>query len=141
MINLDRFIAAQSEDYQMALAEIVKGRKSSNWMWYVFPQFKKLSKSSTTVFYAIKSREEAIAFLHHEVLGKRLLEISKALLEHKNKKVVAIFGKPDDMKIKSSMTLFSLVSDGESIFQDVLDQFFDGQMDESVKELLNSEVL
>lgn len=141
MINLNRFIDAQKDDYQRALTEIVNEKRTSNWMWYVFPEFKKLSKSSTTVFYALKSKEEAIAYLHHEVLGPRLIEISKALLDINVNLPDKIFSFPNLMKLKSSMTLFVLLNDGESVFQEVLDKYFDGKMDQNVKELFDSQTL
>ena len=136
MINLDRFITAHDNDYERALAEIVNGKKVSHWMWYVFPQFQGLGLSSTSVFYAINSRAEAEAYLHHAVLGERLLEITKALLLHKDKSATEIFGKPDDMKLKSCMTLFSLISEVDSAFHQVLKQYFNGEIDERTKELL-----
>ncbi len=140
MLNLDRFLIAQENDYARALTEIVNGKKVSHWMWYIFPQFQGLGMSSTSVFYAINSRAEAEAYLHHAVLGKRLFEISKALLLHKNKTALEIFGRPDDMKLKSCMTLFSLVCEGESVFHQVLKQYFDGEIDERTKGLLIAEL-
>ena len=140
MINLDRFITAQENDYERALSEIKNGKKHSHWMWYFFPQFKGLGMSSTSVFYAINSREEAEAYLHHAVLGQRLMEISETLLLHKDKTATEIFGKPDDMKIKSCMTLFSLVTENDSVFKLVLDQYFDGKIDLRTKELLSLEL-
>ena len=140
MINLDRFITAQENDYDRALSEIVNGKKVSHWMWYIFPQFHGLGLSSTSVFYAINSREEAIAYLNHDVLSARLIEISKALLLHKNKTATEIFGRPDDMKLKSCMTLFSLVTENDSVFHQVLKQYFDGKIDLRTKELLMAQL-
>lgn len=140
MINLDRFITAQENYYERALSEIKNGKKHSHWMWYIFPQFKGLGMSSTSVFYAINSREEAEAYLHHAVLGQRLIEISEALLLHKDKTATEIFGKPDDMKLKSCMTLFSLVTENDSVFQLVLKHYFDGKIDLRTKELLSLEL-
>ena len=140
MINLDRFITAQENDYDRALSEIVHGKKVSHWMWYIFPQFHGLGLSSTSVFYAINSREEAIAYLNHDVLSARLIEISKALLLHKNKTATEVFGRPDDMKLKSCMTLFSLVTENDSVFHLVLKQYFDGKIDLRTKELLMAQL-
>jgi uncharacterized protein (DUF1810 family) len=136
MINLDRFIIAQENEYERALSEIVNGKKVSHWMWYIFPQFQGLGLSSTSVFFAIKSIEEAQAYLNHIVLGVRLKEISKALLIHKAKSANEIFGRPDDMKLKSCMTLFSSVSENESVFQQVLEQFFEGLPDKRTLNLI-----
>lgn len=134
--DLDRFITAQENVYSRALSEIKNGRKESHWMWFIFPQIDGLGFSSMTVKYAIKSREEAVAYLHHKVLGSRLREITSALLEVQGKSAREIMGSPDDMKLKSCMTLFALVSDENNIFQAVLDQYFGGKADERTIDLL-----
>ena len=134
-MNLERFVEAQKHSYSTALSEIKSGRKRSHWMWYIFPQIKGLGYSSTAQYYAIQSREEAEAYLEHPVLGKRLVEISEELLRLKSSNAREVFGYPDDMKLKSSMTLFFLVSK-ETIFRQVIDKFFEGEMDERTKELL-----
>ena len=134
-MNLERFLEAQKHSYSTALSEIKSGRKRSHWMWYIFPQIKGLGYSSTAQYYAIQSREEAEAYLKHPVLGMRFIEISEELLKLKSNNAREVFGYPDDMKLKSSMTLFFLVS-GKTIFQQVIDKFFDGEMDERTKELL-----
>ena len=134
-MNLERFVEAQKHSYSTALSEIKSGRKRSHWMWYIFPQIKGLGYSSTAQYYAIQSREEAEAYLKHPVLGKRLVEISEELLRLKSSNAREVFGYPDDMKLKSSMTLFFLVS-GETIFRQVIDKFLGGEMDERTKELL-----
>jgi uncharacterized protein (DUF1810 family) len=134
--DLERFITAQENQYSRALSEIKNGRKESHWMWFIFPQLDGLGLSSMTVKYSIKSREEAIAYLHHGVLGTRLREITTALLEIKGKSAREIMGSPDDTKLKSCMTLFSLVSDENSIFQTVLDRYFGGKADERTINLL-----
>jgi len=134
-MNLERFVEAQKHSYSAALSEIKSGRKRSHWMWYIFPQIKGLGYSSTAQYYAIQSREEAEAYLKHPALGKRLVEISEELLRLKSSNAREVFGYPDDMKLKSSMTLFFLVS-GETIFRQVIDKFFGGEMDERTKELL-----
>lgn len=136
-MTLERFIKAQEMDYAIALSEIKSGRKESHWMWYIFPQIKGLGFSYTAQYYAIQSKKEAEAYLAHPVLGARLLEISEALLEIKSNDAGRVLGYPDDMKLKSSMTLFYLVS-GNDIFQKVLDKFFGGKIDEKTKNLLYS---
>src|ERR1700709_704106 len=105
--DLSRFLTAQEKDYATALAEIKNGRKRSHWMWYIFPQIAGLGFSETSRFYALKDQAEAEAYLQHPVLGSRLIEISKALLEIEDNHATRIFGNPDDLKLKSSMTLFS----------------------------------
>lgn len=134
-MTLDRFMKAQEMDYEIALSEIRAGRKRSHWMWYIFPQMKGLGFSSTAQYYAIQNKKEAEEYLAHPVLGKRLLEISEALLEIKSNDAGRVMGYPDDMKLRSSMTLFYLVS-GEDIFKKVLDKFFDGKIDKKTEELL-----
>lgn len=134
--DLQRFLSAQQEDYAAALGEITAGRKRSHWMWYIFPQITGLGFSSTSMYYGIKNLEEATAYLQHPVLGKRLLEITAALLAQKHKDATAIFGHPDDLKLKSSMTLFSRVPHGPAIFQQVLDKYFSGLADEKTVQLL-----
>ena len=126
--DLNHFISAQDIHYQSALAEIKNGYKSGHWMWFVFPQIKGLGNSSTAEYYAIKSKEEALEFLNHEVLGFRLIEITKALLEIEHNNAYKIFGTPDDLKLKSSMTLFSLVDlNHENTFVKVLNKYFEGE--------------
>jgi uncharacterized protein (DUF1810 family) len=127
--NLQRFIDAQERAYPIAIGEIKRGRKQSHWMWYIFPQIQGLGFSETSRFYAIKNLEEAAAYLDHDVLGKRLLEICDALLALTGNNANNIFGSPDDVKLKSSMTLFSILKPNE-VFQQVLDKFFNGTKDE-----------
>jgi len=136
-MTLERFIKAQEIDYPIALSEMRAGRKRSHWMWYIFPQIKGLGFSSTAQYYAIQSKKEAEEYLAHPVLGKRLHEISEALLEIKSSDASRVMGYPDDMKLKSSMTLFYLVS-GDEIFKKVLDKFFDGDIDKKTEKLLYS---
>ena len=135
MSDLHRFLDAQEGDYATALAEIKAGRKRSHWMWYIFPQIAGLGFSSTSKFYAIKDKDEAEKFLAHPVLGKRLIEISNALLEIEGKTANQIFGSPDDAKLKSSMTLFGATENTNPVFQKVLDKYFDGAKDERTLEL------
>lgn len=137
VFNLNRFLEAQETKYSDALSEIKKGNKQSHWMWYVFPQVAGLGFTEYNVYYAIKNTEEATQYLQHPVLGKRLIEISKAVLEINGKTAKEIFGKPDDRKLKSSMTLFSLLSNTNPVFQQVLDKYYEGTKDESTLQLLN----
>jgi len=129
MANLDRFLEAQNRMYDIALEEIRRGRKASHWMWFIFPQIKGLGKSSTSVFYEIKSKEEAITYIEHPVLGERLIEITNAVLNVKNKTAFEIFGTPDYLKLKSSMTLFKLISQPNSVFEKVLEVYYSGFQD------------
>ena len=136
-MTLDRFTKAQETDYPIALSEIRNGRKESHWMWYIFPQIKGLGFSSTAQYYAIQNKKEAEEYLAHPVLGKHLIEISEALLEIKSCDASRVMGYPDDLKLRSSMTLFYLVS-GNDTFKKVLDKFFDGKIDKKTEKLLYS---
>ena len=128
MDGLERFVQAQADSYARALREIKSGRKTSHWMWYIFPQLSGLGHSQTARYYAIRDRAEAEAYLAHPVLGKRLLEISSELLKLESSDDTAVMGWPDDLKLKSSMTLFSLVS-REPVFRQVLETYFRGEED------------
>ena len=128
MDGLERFVQAQEGSYARALQEIKNGRKTSHWMWYIFPQLSGLGHSQTARYYAIRDRAEAEAYLAHPVLGKRLLEISSELLKLESSDATAVMGWPDDLKLKSSMTLFSLVS-REPVFRQVLEKYFRGEED------------
>lgn len=135
--DLERFLTAQAEDFDTALAEIKSGKKKSHWMWYIFPQFCGLGQSHTSRFYAINSKEEAEAYLHHPVLGTRLKEISEAVLELNNPDARMVFGRPDDRKLKSCMTLFSEVAEHEdTVFNKVLEVYFDGERDSKTLQLI-----
>src|SRR5512147_915500 len=136
LFDLKRFVKAQDADYEEALREIKRGQKRSHWMWFIFPQIDGLGRSSTARFYAIKSADEAKAYLHHPVLGARLIECSKVLLQLQGLSASDIFGFPDDLKLRSSMTLFASVSEPDSVFSRVLGQYFAGQPDSRTLELL-----
>lgn len=127
--NLSRFHEAQSRSYASALEEIRRGRKTSHWMWYVFPQLRGLGRSSTSEFYGIDGMSEAKAYMADPVLRARLLEITGAVLELRGTSAVAVFGRPDDMKLKSCMTLFEAAAPECEVFAQVLDSFFDGRRD------------
>ncbi|HYJ63317.1 MAG TPA: DUF1810 domain-containing protein [Parafilimonas sp.] len=135
--NLERFIKAQEQDYAIALSEIKNGRKESHWMWYIFPQALGLGYTSTSIQYGIKDLGEAKAYLDNNILGKRLIEISNALLALPTNNAKEIFGDTDSMKLRSSMTLFSLVPGTDDVFQLVLDKFFNGKRDDQTLQLLH----
>lgn len=134
--ELTRFLDAKNQMYLKALSEIKSGRKETHWMWFVFPQIKGLGFSEASKFYGITDLEEAQAYLAHPVLGKHLIEISEALLKIEDKTVTEILRSPDDMKLHSSMTLFSKVKDGHPVFNKVLEKYFQGIEDEYTEELL-----
>jgi uncharacterized protein (DUF1810 family) len=136
--NLKRFLDAQATDYQQALTEIKSGRKRSHWMWYIFPQIQGLGFSSISQRYAIKDLGEAVAYLQHPVLGARLKEISQTLLGLASTNATNIMGSPDDLKLRSSMTLFGAVPGADPVFQQVLDKFFGGAPDSKTLQLLGS---
>ena len=128
--DLSRFVDAQRPVYDSALAEIRAGRKRSHWMWFVLPQVKGLGFSSSSEYFGIGSLAEARAFLDHPVLGARLVECTEALLAHEDRSATSIMGSPDDLKLRSSLTLFSLVEPQGSVFHRGLERFFEGQPDE-----------
>jgi uncharacterized protein (DUF1810 family) len=135
--GLVRFTEAQERVYRTALSELRGGQKRSHWMWFIFPQVFGLGHSSTSIHYSIKSVEEARAYLAHPVLGARLVECSKTLLEVEGRPASAIFGYPDDMKLRSSMTLFaSVAEDPRSVFVQVLEKYFKGQRDSATLEII-----
>ena len=125
-MNMKRFIEAQKRDYQLALSEVRAGKKQSHWIWYIFPQMYGLGRSYFAQLYGIHDREEAEAYLNHEVLGKRLREITMTLLEHDVCSAEEIFGDLDAMKVRSCMTLFDIVSP-DDIFDEVLNKFYDSK--------------
>ena len=126
---LNRFLEAQKYSYETALEEIKKGKKMSHWMWYIFPQIKGLGNSETAIYYEIKSLEEAKAYLEHDVLRNRLLQLTDELLLLTTNNPIEIFGYVDAMKLKSCMTLFEYISDIEN-FGKVLEKFYQGLRDE-----------
>lgn len=138
MADLQRFIDAQKNSYDQALKEIKIGCKVSHWMWYIFPQIKGLGHSSTAVYYAIDSLDEAKEYLQNPILNKRLFEISNALLELKNNNPVIILGYPDNLKLQSSMTLFYVASKNK-VFKQVIDKFYDGQFDKNTLRIIGIE--
>lgn len=136
--SLQRFLDAQDRDYKTALEELKHGRKQSHWIWYIFPQVAGLGHSSMAQRYAITSRAEAQAYLDHPVLGRRLEECCRALLPHQDKQIKDIMGFPDDLKLRSSMTLFARISEEPSVFQEILDAFYAGETCARTIEFLDS---
>ncbi len=128
--HLERFVEGQSDGvYASALAELRGGRKTGHWMWFVFPQVVGLGSSPMSQRYAIGSLAEARGYLDHPVLGPRLVECTLTVLAHPERSARQIMGSPDDVKLRSSMTLFALATDVEPAFQQVLDTFFAGERD------------
>lgn len=134
--DLDRFKKAQEEDYQYALQEIKAGRKRSHWIWYIFPQLKGLGFSSMSEYYGIYGRAEAQAYIADSVLRAHLVEISEALLALESNNPTQVMGYPDDLKLKSSMTLFAEVAPDIPVFEQVLQKFFAGEKDPRTLKLL-----
>jgi uncharacterized protein (DUF1810 family) len=126
LLCLDRFADAQEDCYEVALEELRRGRKKTHWIWFVFPQVKGLGSSWKAKKYAIRSAEEAKAYLAHPVLGTRLQECCAALLSHEHVPISDIMGSPDDLKLLSSMTLFTTIAPQPSVFQEVIDSFYEG---------------
>lgn len=134
--SLDRFIEAQEPVYEQALEEIRAGRKRSHWMWFIFPQIDGLGVSAMARRYAVRGEAEAKAYLEHPVLGARLGECMRSVLAIKGRSAYEIFGSPDEMKLRSCATLFAAVSQPGSVFEAVLDQYFNGQPDDQTINLL-----
>lgn len=141
--GLERFVLAQRDLYPVALAEIRAGRKRTHWMWFIFPQLAGLGSSEMARYYGLQGRDEAVGYLGHPVLGPRLVEASAALLDlggpsaHDKHDIRDIFGTPDDLKLRSCCTLFSLLSPRPSVFEEVLSRYFAGQPDQLTLQLLD----
>jgi len=136
--SLNRFTDAQRSAYATALSEIRNGRKRSHWMWFIFPQIQGLGFSEAARYYGIKDINEAKAYLNHPVLGGRLIEISNELLKLESHNASEIFGSPDDLKLRSCMTLFASVPGADPVFHSVLDKFFGGIKDIKTLQILAS---
>lgn len=137
--DLQRFLTAQEPIFETALAELRAGRKRTHWMWFVFPQLRGLGLSPTAERYGLASLAEARAYLAHPVLGPRLVACTAAILEIEGQSAHAIFGSPDDMKLRSSLTLFALASESDNtIFQQGLQRYFDGKPDQRTLDLIGS---
>ncbi len=134
--DLARFVDAQRGTYERALAEIASGQKRSHWIWYVFPQFAGLGVSATSRKYSIGSLAEAEAYLRHEILGPRLVACANAALAVEGASAREIFGSPDDLKLRSSATLFAQVSPDGSVFHRLLEKYFGGEPDAATLRLV-----
>jgi uncharacterized protein (DUF1810 family) len=134
--DLNRFLTAQEGVYEKALEEVRSGRKRTHWMWYIFPQIDGLGYSPTARRYSIKSMEEARQYLNHPVLGKRLLECTEAVVALNGGAASEIFDYPDDLKFKSSMTLFEKIAGAGSVFSSALDRYCHGERDGATLRLL-----
>ncbi len=134
--GLERFVEAQDRVYASVCEELAAGEKESHWMWFVFPQLKALGRSPIAKHFGIESREEALAYWKHPVLGPRLKECTKLVLAVGDKTIHEVFGSPDDLKFRSCMTLFAQVAPDEPVFSQALERFYGGQPDESTLELL-----
>lgn len=127
--NLQRFVETQASVYPQVCAELRRGRKTSHWMWFVFPQIRGLGSSDTAQYFAISSREEATAYLEHSILGARLRECTRLVTEIHDKSIDQIFGYPDNLKFQSSMTLFAHATEENDIFLEALRKYFAGVFD------------
>lgn len=136
--ELSRFITAQENDYQIALAEIRSGKKRSHWMWYIFPQLASLGKTETARHYGITDIHEAALYMKHPILGPRLIEISEALIDLEGSDPYQIFGHPDDLKLRSCMTLFASLKLADPVFELVLHKFYKGLKDELTLSLIST---
>lgn len=134
--NLQRFVDAQDPVFRQVCAELAAGAKTSHWMWFVFPQLAALGRSATAKHFGIPSRDEALAYSRHALLWPRLKQCCELVLAVQGKTALQILGPPDDIKLRSSMTLFDHVGAGEGLFAQVLQKYFDGQGDPRTVELL-----
>jgi uncharacterized protein (DUF1810 family) len=135
-LSLERYIKAQAPIYAQALAELTRGHKQSHWMWYVFPQFSGLGQSPMSQAYAVQSLQEAREYLSHPVLGARLRECCRVVMALEGKSAHEIFRTPDDLKFRSSLTLFAQAAPEETLFGDLLEKYFGGEEDSATLELL-----
>lgn len=137
--DLMRFVNAQKDTYEQALKELQTGKKTSHWMWFIFPQIRGLGFSTMSKRYAIAGAAEAKAYFDHPLLGSRLITCAQAMLLHSRRSATEILGSPDAMKLQSSMTLFANVAQSEPVFTELLQQFFAGQRDVKTLQLLAAE--
>ncbi|MGZ2384165.1 DUF1810 domain-containing protein [Rhizobium brockwellii] len=136
--KLHRFIDAQNGVYEQALLELKAGRKTSHWMWFIFPQVAGLGTSAMAEKYAIRSAEEAAAYLADPILSSRLLRCVEAILSVNGRSAHEILGSPDDLKLRSSMTLFAAISDHGSLFHQVIEHFYQGKFDDRTMKILSA---
>lgn len=137
MNPLTRFLTAQASVYEQVKQELAAGRKTTHWMWFIFPQIKGLGYSSTAKYYAISSLEEARAYWEHPILGSRLIECCQILLGLKNKSADEIFDHIDAIKLRSSATLFALATN-KPVFVEIINTYYNGIFDESTHEILST---
>ena len=140
MIDLQIFVQAQEDIYEQALAELKNGSKESHWMWFVFPQIAGLGNSEMARKYAIPNLADAKAYLSHDLLGSRLRECTEAVLAVEGRTAHEILGSPDDVKLKSCMTLFEVADGPGSVFSSILEKYFEGQRDERSLMILNAQL-
>jgi uncharacterized protein (DUF1810 family) len=134
--NLERFVIAQERIFPSVLTELRCGEKSGHWMWFIFPQIRGLGRSKTAQFYSIESQDEARQYTEHPLLGARLVECTQIVLRLEGRSVHAIFGYPDDLKFRSSMTLFSKTAPNPEIYQQSLMKYFGGAPDQRTLDIL-----
>lgn len=137
MQGLERFVEAQGQVYDSVCDELALGEKTTHWMWFIFPQLKALGRSPMAKYFGIESRQEAVAYFQHPVLGKRLVECTKLLLKQSNADAFEVFGSPDNLKFKSCMTLFREVAPEEPVFGLALERFYQGKPDDATLALLS----
>ena len=137
--DLERFLIAQQTYYRIALQEIKSGQKRSHWMWFIFPQIAGLGYSETARYYAIKDMGEAKAYMEDYTLSSNLIEISQALLDVDSDDATAVMGWPDNLKLKSSMTLFACADPENAVFEKVLEKFYNGHKDGRTLKMLSKE--
>jgi len=133
---LQRFVDAQAPVFADVCDELAAGRKTTHWIWFIFPQLRELGRSATARFYGITSRDEALAYWQHPVLGPRLKQCAELVLQVSGKTAHDIFGTPDELKLRSCMTLFAAVAGEEPVFTRVLERFYGGRPDERTLALL-----
>ena len=134
--NLQRFVDAQSSVFEQVCSELRQGQKRTHWMWFIFPQMKGLGRSASAAYYGIGSLEEAAAYLRHPVLGPRLVECTQLVNKVEDRSIREILGSPDDLKFRSSMTLFARAAEDDTVFRTALKKYFGGEPDRLTLELL-----
>ena len=134
--GIERYLSAQENAYEQALDEMKKGKKQSHWMWFIFPQLRGLGFTDYNIYYGIESLKEAGLYLNHPILGRRLVEITEALLQIENKTALEILGRQDERKLKSCMTLFSVLPQAPEYFVMVLEKYYGGEKDEKTLQLI-----
>ena len=137
--DLERFVVAQAPVYERVRAELAAGAKAGHWMWFIFPQLRGLGRSAMAEHFGLAGRAEAEAYLAHPVLGARLRECTRLVLDVRNKAVHEIFGTPDDLKFHSSMTLFAAVAPEEPLFRQALDRYFDSRPDTLTEQMIGGD--